>query len=233
MVVRRARVTCSIIPSAWHPTWWKSKTLYTLRTSSAACCWLSEFTLVMMVKGNNKPANILTMFCNKETKKSFVFSISPQISNWQAYLHYHTHSKLCVSGCGWEVIYFSCVFSINYHAKRWVELTVFFFPVIFSCQGGSPPWVSPPGPDRYARSAPPASPWPTNHVGYSQKEWVHTTSLTRTGYLQCMPEKLLTSRFGFYRFLCSPPVRWAALWALIHPLLCTKRRIHHTWHQLV
>lgn len=96
-----------------------------LKTNSAAFCWPSEFTLVMMVKEISKP--ISTIYCNKELKKSLVFSISPQNSNWQAHLHYHTHSKLRVSGCGWEVIYSLCVFSMNYHAKRWIELTEIFF----------------------------------------------------------------------------------------------------------
>lgn len=135
VVVRSARVTCSTILSAWRPTWWKSKTLYMLKTNSAAFCLLSEFTLVMMVKEMNKPANISTLFCNKETKKKskvLFFFISPQNSNWQAHLHYHTHSKLCVSGRGWEVIYSLCVFSINCPRKKVIRTKRVFFPVICS-----------------------------------------------------------------------------------------------------
>lgn len=79
VVVRSARVTCSTILSAWRPTWWKSKTLHMLKTNSAAFCSLSEFTLVMMVKEINKPANISTMFCNKETKKVLSFLSAPRI----------------------------------------------------------------------------------------------------------------------------------------------------------
>lgn len=129
MVVRSARVTCSTILSAWRRTWWKSKTLYTLKTSSAAFCLLSEFTLVMMVKEINKPANIINNDLSKKQrneKKSFFFS--PQNSSWQAHLHYHTHSKLCVSGRGWEVIYSLCVFrELPRKEVRRTMRVVFFF----------------------------------------------------------------------------------------------------------
>lgn len=49
-VVRSVRAICSTILSAWHPTWWRSKTPSMLKTSSAASCWLRKFTLVTTVR---------------------------------------------------------------------------------------------------------------------------------------------------------------------------------------
>lgn len=48
-VARTVRVTCGTIHFAWHRIWWRSKTQFTLKTSSAASCWLRGFTLAMMV----------------------------------------------------------------------------------------------------------------------------------------------------------------------------------------
>lgn len=94
------------------------------------CCLLFAERIHSGYDGKNKTNKQIYQQCSvtKKWGKKKSFSISPQNSNWQAYLHYHTLSKLCVSGRGWEVIY--CVFSINYHTKRWLELTVYFF---FSC----------------------------------------------------------------------------------------------------
>lgn len=139
-----------------------------LKTNSAAFCWPSEFTLVMMVKEISKP--ISTIYCNKESKKKpCLFYQPPEFQLTSASSLPHTLQVACFRMWMRGNLFFMCVFhelpcqEVNRTYRE-------FFPVICSLQGGSPPRVSPPGPDRHSRSASPASQRPTDHVGYSQEE---------------------------------------------------------------